>query len=196
MNRSAVAGGCAVTLVIGLTWCAFGDTAPPEKPYIKVEIRGQLLPGTEGEGGRPGPARVKLEGMTIELEFKGHAAPPPEIRRLYHQTVTIRGTLKQQGGDRLICVVEGDVQGDPPAGRDAQYLVGYRDGQQATVESLCRKLGIKVVDRYGPGKYLVVEPAADADEDFVEKLKESRAVRYVEKNKEYRVPEKKAGGLR
>ena len=198
MKRSVVAVGSAATLVASLTWGILGDAAPPESPYVKVEIRGQLLPGTEGAGSRPGTPVIKAEGMTFALEFKDQMPPPGKVRNLYNQTVVIRGTLRKQGRDCLVCIVEGDMEADTQDGtqadREVQYLVGYHEGQQSIVESLCQKLGLKVVDRYQPGKYLIIEPTEKTDAKFIDKLKESRAVRYVEKNMKYRIPEEKDTG--
>jgi hypothetical protein len=193
MKRSMAAAGRAASWLASLTGCALGAAAPPDHQYVKVEIRGQLLFGTERTGGRPGTPVIHAEGLTFDLEFKGHSPPPETLNRLTNQTVVVRGTLRKQGRDRLVCLVEGEVQGDTRA-RRAQYLVGYQEGQHAIVEAFARQLGLKVVDRYQPGKYLILEPTEKVDVKFIDKLKQHRAVRYVEKNMDYRIPEKNGAG--
>jgi Fervidolysin N-terminal prodomain len=179
----------AATLLASLTLCTSGAAFPPDHSSVKVEIRGVLLPA--GPEGRPNAPVVKSNDLTIELQFKDQPPPTEKLQKLFNQAVIVRGLLRKQGADRLICLVDGDVVADMQGIRDAQYLVGFQEGQQKELEALCSKLGLKIVDRYEPGKYLVIEPTEKADDKFLAKLKESPSVRYVEKNMEVRIPEKK-----
>jgi acyl-coenzyme A thioesterase PaaI-like protein len=189
MKRSMAAVCGAATLLTGLTFSMSREASSTERTYVKVEIRGRFV--SAGAEGRPETPVVEAEGMIIELQFGDQPANAGNLQKLSNQTVIVRGTLRRASPDRLICVVEGDVVPATQGTRDAQYLIGYQEGQEKAVESLSQSLGLKVLDRYEPGKYLVVEPTEKADDKFLEKLKENRAVRYVEKNMEVRIPEKK-----
>jgi hypothetical protein len=189
MRRSVVVY-FAFLSAVGLPRHAAVHAAPPDEESITVEIRGKLHPGAERESGRHGSPVITANGINFTLEFKKNPLSPARLSTLYNRTVVVRGSLKKSGQDHLVCEVEGDVNEVKPKGRVTQYLVGYREGEHSNVSDFGRTLGLKVIDRNIPGKYLIVETTENTNAGFLEKLKEHKAVRYVEKNLEYRIPEK------
>ena len=180
----------AILPLVGLLRHASVYAYPPDEESIKVEIHGKLLAGGGGPEGPDGSPVITANGISFTLEFKKNTLTPVRLTTLHNRRVVVRGTLKKDGRDHLVCVVEGDVNEDKPAGPVTQYLVGYRDGQQSILADLGQTLGMKVVDRNVPGKYLILETTDKTKAEFLKKLKEHKAVRYVEKNLEYKIPEK------
>ena len=189
MRRSVVV--CfAILSAVGLSRHAAVHAAPPNEESITVEIRGKLHAGAERESGRQVSPVITANGINFTLEFKKNPPSPARLSTLYNRAVVVRGRLKTSVRDQLVCEVEGDVIEVKTKGRVTQYLVGYREGEQSVVSDFGRTLGLKVIDRNIPGKYLILETTENTNAEFFEKLKTHKAVRYIEKNLEYRIPEK------
>ena len=168
---------------------AHASFSQADEESISVVIHGKFLVG-ETRNGRDGLPKITANGIAFALEFKKNAPSPARLTALHNRKVVVRGTLKKDEQDHLVCVVDGDVAEDKAPGKAAQYLVGYHDGEQATVTELGQTLGLKMIDNNATGKYLILESNEATDPRFLEKLKEHKAVRYVEKNLEYKIPEK------
>ncbi|WZO96180.1 hypothetical protein EP7_003164 [Isosphaeraceae bacterium EP7] len=189
MRRSLVV--ClAILPLVGMLRHTSVQASPADREFIEVKIQGKLLVGEGGSEGRAGSPVITANGISFTLEFKKDPPTPARLTTLHNHRVVVRGTLKKGEKDQLICVVEGDVNEDKPAGPVTQYLVGYRDGQQSTLADLGQSLGMKVVDRNVPGKFLILETTDKTEAEFFEKLKKDKSVRFVEKNLEYKIPEK------
>jgi hypothetical protein len=181
---------CLASLpVVGLLRFASVHASAPDEESIKVEIHGKLLAGEGGSEGRDGPPVITASGISFTLEFPKDPPTSASLTTLNNRRVVVRGVLKKGARDGLVCVVEGDLNEDKPATRVAQYLVGYQDGQHSALADLGQRLGMKVVDRNATGKYLILETTDKTAAEFLEKLKQNKAVRYVEKNQEYKIPE-------
>jgi hypothetical protein len=167
--------------------CCVGVAARAQAPPI--EVVGQFLPGKVDDQGRPGVPTLRAKDMTYEITF---GQPPPsrqELDRLAFKIVAAKGTRAQRrdaSGKEHQTLKLGEK---PRIVGDVNYLVGYRAEPDArAVEELCKKLELKVVDHYRPGKYFRVEPTSRTPPDFPDQLQQDKAVRYVEPNIQYRIP--------
>jgi hypothetical protein len=169
-----------------------GGTIPTEDDagYIRLEIRGQLLRGLGGADDPGRGPRVRARGVTLELVFEGSDAERPDLRPLYGSTVTVRGMLESRrvegGPERLVCVVSEGPFAEVEA---AEFLVGYREGRADEVAQLCKDLNLKVLERHEPGSYLRVQTMPGTATGFEKRLEATGSVRYIEKNREIRIPE-------
>lgn len=162
---------------------------PPDAEFVKIEIHGKLSGGERGPDGRVSPPSIKADAISFLLEYADPPPQPHRIEELHGRAVVARGTLKMDDRGRLVCRVEGEVEEDRPAIVATQFLVGYHD-DPAGLQALGRSLGLRIVGRNEPGKFLIVETSGDTDPTFLEKLKGNKAVRYVERNMKYQIPEK------
>jgi hypothetical protein len=162
--------------------------------FVKAEIKGILRPSLPARG-QPGFPVLAANGLEFELRLRPGSFSPGELSAMYGKTVIATGSLeKRQGADSkvsIVCVVEGKLKvvEEPDQGDKVQYLIGYTTGQHSKAKQLCEDLGLRVLDDYKPGQFLVVEPGASINPDSLAKLRaKDDVIRYVEPNQTIQIP--------
>ncbi len=161
-----------------------------DNEYICMEIRGQLLAPAGLPSEEPKAPLIQVGQITLELIFDGRPKESSNLELLHGRTVVLRGMLVRleddQGQGRLVCkVTEGPT--DPTVA--IEYLVGYDKGQAEAVVKLCEELNLEVIESYETGNYLRIRTMPFTSADFQERLKAAGSVRYLDRNREVRIPE-------
>jgi len=162
--------------------------------FVKVEIKGTMRPSLP-ERGQPEFPILAANGLEFELRLRPGSFSPDELSAMYGKTVFATGSLeKRQGADSkvsIVCVVEGrlKVVEESNQGNRVQYLIGYENGQHSKAKKLCEDQGLRVLDDYKPGQFLVVEQGPSIKPDGLTKLREKNdVIRYVEPNQTIQIP--------
>jgi hypothetical protein len=189
------------SLVLALMVAALGIASErvraagsPDEQYAKVELKGELKPGKPAVTGRPSAPLLLANGLEFELRFGKTPPSAQELKGMYGKTVVATGTLENRrdpgGREHLVCLVKGPLKmADATKPIDEpEYLVGYKEGHADAAKELTQGLGLKVLEHYKPGQYLRVQPGAETKANFLTKLHDSDAIRFVERNSTLTIP--------
>lgn len=179
--------------LVGLLLTCMLPTAWACDQYVKVDIKGELKkrPPVSGRS----VVLLIAKGMQFDLSFV-KPPPPQALDQLVGKTVSATGTLEQRrdptGRAFFVCVVQGDLKAaEVPDQVENEYLIGHhgKPGDDVAVEKLIEGLMLKNIQYYKPGKYFRVRTTSETKANFLSTLRDNAAVRYVEAQQTYKIPE-------